>query len=164
ETPVELINATRMVAGYNIGLEPSGRELLVIVIKRTFVLPKRSEKVRLADEQLPLIMADTFTGEPGFGAPIYEADFAPRKHYCDVLLVGSAHAPADTQVRRVRVGLIVGPMKKAFDVVGNRVWQVGISSITASAPEYFNRMPISYEVAFGGVDRHSEDESQHDAY
>ena len=31
---MELINATRMVAGYNMGLEPSGRELLVVVINR----------------------------------------------------------------------------------------------------------------------------------
>ena len=63
---MELINATRMVAGYNMGLESSGRELLVVVIKGTFVLPKPGEQVRLHDEQLPLIMADTFTGEPGF--------------------------------------------------------------------------------------------------
>ena len=37
---MELINATRMVAGYNMGVEVSGRELLVVVIKGTFVLPK----------------------------------------------------------------------------------------------------------------------------
>jgi len=36
---MELINATRMVAGYNMGLEPSGRELLVVVIKGTFRFP-----------------------------------------------------------------------------------------------------------------------------
>jgi hypothetical protein len=44
---MELINATRMVAGYNMGLEPSGRELLLVVIKGTFVLPKPGEQVRL---------------------------------------------------------------------------------------------------------------------
>ena len=36
---MELINATRMVAGYTMGMEPSGRELLVVVIKGTFALP-----------------------------------------------------------------------------------------------------------------------------
>jgi hypothetical protein len=45
---MELINATRMVAGYNMGLEPSGRELLVVVIKGTFVVPKPGEQMRLA--------------------------------------------------------------------------------------------------------------------
>ena len=161
---MELINATRMTAGYNMGLEPSGRELLVVVIKGTFVLPKPGEQVRLHDEQLPLIMADTFTGVPGFSAPVYEIDFAPRKHACDVLLVGSAHAPEGRQVTRLRVGLRVGLMEKTFDVIGNRVWQAGLTGISASAPQPFTTMPISYDVAFGGADRNSEDESEHDAY
>lgn len=161
---MELINATRMTAGYNMGLEPSGRELLVVVIKGTFVLPKPGEQVRLHDEQLPLIMADTFTGEPGFSAPVYEIDFAPRKHACDVLLVGSAHAPEGRQVTRLRVGVRVGAMEKIFDVVGNRVWQAGVTGISASAPQPFTKMPVSYDVAFGGADRNSEDESEHDAY
>ena len=161
---MELINATRMVAGYNMGLEPSGRELLVVVIKGTFVLPKAGEQVRLADEQLPLIMADTFTGEPGFSAPVLEVDFAPRKQACDVLLVGSARAPAGTQVTRMRVGVRVGPMEKSFDVIGDRVWQAGLSGISASAPQHFTSMPVSYDLAFGGADRYSDDESEHDAY
>ena len=161
---MELINATRMVAGYNMGLEPSGRELLVVVIKGTFVLPKPGEAVRLHDEQQPLIMADTFTGEPGFSAPVHEVDFAPRKPACDVLLVGSAHAPAGQQVTRMRAGLRVGSMEKVFEVVGDRVWRAGLGGTSASAPEHFTRLPISYDPAFGGADRYGEDEAEHDAY
>ena len=161
---MELINATRMTAGYNIGLEPSGRELLVVVIKGTFVLPKPGEQVRLADEQLPLIMADTFTAEPGFSAPIYEIDFAPRKHACDILLTGHARAPAGRQVTRLRASLRVGSMEKVFDVVGDRVWQAGLATITAAEPQPFTQMPVSYDRAFGGTDRHSNDPAEHDAY
>jgi hypothetical protein len=161
---MELINATRMTAGYNMGLEPSGRELLVAVIKGTFVLPKPGEQVRLHDEQLPLVMVDTFSGEPGFSAPLHEVDYAPRKPVCDVLLAGSAHAPESRPVTRLCVGLRVGPMEKVFDVVGDRVWQAGLTGIRASAPQPFTRLPISYDVAFGGVDRNSENEREHDAY
>jgi hypothetical protein len=161
---MELINATRMTAGFTMGLEPSGRELLVVVIKGTFVLPKAGEQVRLADEQLPLVMADTFSGEPGFSAPLQEVDFAPRKHACDVLLTGSAHAPAGRQVARMRAGLRVGTMEKVIDVVGPRVWQAGLGGISASVPQQFTRMPLSYDLAFGGADRHSSDEREHDAY
>lgn len=160
---MELINATRMTVGYNMGLEPSGGELLVVVIKGTFVLPKPGEQVRLT-EQLPLIIADTFTGEPGFSAPVQEIDFAPRKHRCDVLLTGHARAPAGKQVMRLRASLRVGPMEKAFDVVGDRVWQGGLTGIRASDPQSFTEMPVSYDRAFGGADRHSEEESEHDAY
>ena len=161
---MELINATRMTAGYNMGLEVSGRELLVVVIKGTFVLPQAGEQVRLHNKQLPLIMADTFTGEPGFSSPVDEIDFAPRKPACDVLLNGSAHAPAGREVFRQRVSLSVGPMEKSFNVLGNRRWKAGLTGITASEPEAFSLMPISYDVAFGGADRHGEDKSEHDAY
>jgi len=161
---MELINGTRMVAGYNMGLEPSGRELLVVVIKGTFVLPRSGEQVRLADEQLPLIMADTFTGEPGFSAPMYEVDFALRKPACDVLLVGHARAPEGHQATRLRVGLRVGSMEKTFDVVGDRVWQAGSNGITVSAPRPFTEKLVTYDIAFGGVDRNSKEESEHDAF
>jgi hypothetical protein len=161
---MEFINATRMVAGYNMGLEPSGRELLVVVVKGTFVLPKPGEPVRLADEQLPLVLADTFTGKPGFSAPLQEVDFAPRKQACDVLLTGHACAPEGQEVQRLRAGLRVGPMEKVFDVVGDRLWQAGLNGISASAPQAFSRLQISYDCAFGGADRYSDDEREHDAY
>jgi hypothetical protein len=164
---MELINATRMLAGYTMGIEPSGRELLVVVIKGTFRIPQAvepSDRIALADEQLPLVMADTFTGEPGFSAPVYEADFAPRKPQCDVLFVGSAYAPPGRQATRLRVGLRVGPVQKHFDVVGDRVWRVGMRNVSASSPLPFTQMPISYDNAFGGCDRHDEDSAKHDAY
>jgi hypothetical protein len=161
---MELVNGTRMVAGYNMGLEPSGRELLVVVIKGTFVLPKPGEQLRLHEEQLPLVMADTFTGEPGFSAPLLEIDFAPRKHFCDVLLNGSAYAPGGRPAQRVQVGLSVGPMRKSFDVVGPRAWQAGLTGIRASESQYFVQQQLSYDVAFGGVDQESEDPAEHDAF
>ena len=72
---MELLNATGMQAAYTMGMEPSGRELLVVVVKGTFRIPKNGEAVQLAEAPQPLIMADTFTGEPGLSAPVYEADF-----------------------------------------------------------------------------------------
>lgn len=161
---MEIINATRMTTGYNMGVEPSGRELLLVVIKGTFVLPKAGSAVRLHEQQLPLIMSDTFTGLPGFSAPVNEVDFAPRKPACDVLLVGSAHAPGGRPVTRMPIGLRVGVMQKKCTVVGNRVWNVSTVGTEASAPEYFTRMPLSYDNAFGGTDRNGDDPSQYSAY
>jgi hypothetical protein len=161
---MELINATRMTIGYNMGVEPSGRESLVVVIKGTFVLPKAGEVVRLHEQQLPLVMADTFSGEPGFSAPVYEVDFAPQKTACDVLLLGSAYAPGGQQVTRMPVSLRVGPMQKRCNVVGHRVWRSVGPGFEASPSEYFTHMPLSYDNAFGGADRNDPDPSQHYAY
>jgi hypothetical protein len=161
---MELINSTRMVAGYTMGLEPSGRELLVVVVKGTFSIPAEGQPVRLTEEQLPLVMADTFTGEPGLSAPLHEVDFAPRKPQCDVLLVGSAHAPNGRPTTRTEVGVRVNGMSKTFAVVGDRVWQAGATGVGASPPRAFTTMPISYDRAFGGVDAHDEDPARHVAF
>ena len=91
---MQILNNTGMLTGYTMGMEPSGRECLVVVVKGTFEIPKaKSIKPRLLDEQMPIVESDTFTGEAGFSAPEFESDYAPIKHRCDVTLVGSAYAP-----------------------------------------------------------------------
>jgi hypothetical protein len=164
---MQLINATRMVAGYNMGLEPSGRELLVIVVKGTFRFPAADEPAThfaLHEEQLPLVMADTFTGEPGLSAPLYEVDFAPRKPRCDILLLGSAYAPQGRVANRVDVGMRIGNWSKSFTVVGPRHWEYGLTGLRASSPKPFQSQAISYDVAYGGTDLIHEDLAQHAAY
>lgn len=163
---MELINATRMLAGYTMGIEPSGRELLVVVIKGTFRIPQAGEsidRIALADEQLPLVMADTFTGEPGFSAPVYEADFAPRKPQCDVLLHGSAYAPGGRPTTRLEAGIQIGPWSKRISVVGPRQWDCGTAALRATPPQPFVEQVVSYDVAFGGSDLLHEDPAKHAA-
>lgn len=147
---MELINATKMNAGYTMGMDPSGREYLVVVVKGTFKIPAPEEEAVLADEQLPLIEADTFTGEPGLSAPIYESDYCLRKPKCDVLLLGSAHAPERKPVRKMQVGMHIGPITKIIEVVGNRTWSGMLKS--PGKPEPFVTMPITYDRAYGGID------------
>ena len=161
---MELLNATKMIVGYTQGMLPDGRELLVVVIKGTFDLPKNGENARLSAVQLPLVEADTFTGEPGFSAPLYESDYAPVKPNCDVILNGSAYAPRGKPTREVGVGIKVGRIAKAFNVVGDRTWEAGVTGIGISFAKPFLKKEISYDVAFGGSDRFSEDEAEHAAF
>ncbi|MGO9599192.1 MAG: DUF2169 domain-containing protein [Isosphaeraceae bacterium] len=162
---MELINATGMQAAYTMGLQPDGRELLVVVVKGTFTIPKDpKQEPEIAEEQVPLVAADVFTGEPGFSAPLYESDYAPRKPRCDILLNGSAYAPGGKPTERVTVSLRVGSWQKSFDVVGNRYWKSGVLLVTPTDPEPFTVMPISYNNAFGGVDRSQEDPAKHRWY
>jgi hypothetical protein len=161
---MELLNATKMKAGYTMGMRPDGRELLVVVVKGTFVIPQAAEQATLAPEQQPLVEADTFTGEPGLSAPVYESDYAPVKPRCDILLLGSAYAPGGRPAERVTVSIRVGRMEKYFDVVGNRVWRRGLGEVSTTQPEPFTMMPISYDTAFGGVDNLDPDPQKHGAY
>jgi hypothetical protein len=161
---MQLLNATRMQAGYTMGMRPDGRELLVVAIKGTFNIPPLRQQVTLTDVQKPLVEADSFTGEPGFSAPLYEVDYAPVKPRCDVLLNGSAYAPGGKPVSRVEVTLGIGPMFKSFAVTGNRFWEAGNLTISPGYPSLFECIPVSYNTAFGGVDNFHENEQKHSAW
>lgn len=161
---MELLNATGMQAGYTLGMQPDGRELLVVAVKGTFTIPKPGAQTQLAEEQIPLVEADTFTGEPGFSAPLYEVDYAPRKPYCDVLLVGSAYAPEGKPSDCVQVRLKLGAVDKRFNVFGDRLWKSRHDRISISSTSQFTVMPITYDRAFGGTDNFHPDETKHTAY
>lgn len=150
---MEFVNETGVAAGWTMGFDRTGRELLVVVVKATFLIPSGGGEVEVAPEQMPLTAADTFTGEPGLSAPVHECDYAHHRPMCDVILNGSAYAPGGDATTRVDVGIRVGSMSKVFAVVGNRMWRTGTFGIRASGAQPFMVMPISYDNAFGGVDQ-----------
>jgi hypothetical protein len=161
---MELLNATAMQAGYTLGMDPDGRERIVVVVKGTFTIPKTQDELELAETQMPLVMADQHTGDPGLSATFYESDFAPFKPRCDVLLNGTAYAPGGNPVQSVEVSVRVGRLKKSFNVVGNRRWQKSLFSVKAGFAEPFTRMAISYDCAYGGVDADAEQPENKKAY
>jgi hypothetical protein len=161
---MELLNATKMQAGYTMGMKPDGRELLVVVVKGTFTLPQNEENPQLVEKQVSLTEADAFTGEPGLSAALYETDYAAIKLRCDVLLNGSAYAPKGSPTSKVNVAIHIGSIAKAFEVVGDRVWLAATLGVIASRPVPFTVMPISYDRAFGGTDNSHPDPARHRAY
>lgn len=147
---MELLNASKLQAAYTMGMASDGRESLVIVAKGSFDLPLDGRVATLADVQQPLLMADTFLGEPGLSAPLQEMDFAPVKPFCDVLVRGKAYAPGGRPVTQLTAGIRVGRLSKAFSVLGPRQWQLGMLGIFPGAPQPFTEQGISYAQAFGG--------------
>jgi hypothetical protein len=145
-------NPTRFAANWTLGFQKDGRERLVVVVKATYDLPESGEEARVSLEQVPLVEADRHVAEPGLSAPLHETDFAHIKPGCDVLLIGSAWAPPGQRVKQLPVGLQVGTMSKAFQVVGQRHWRKHLAGVTASAPEPFERQSLTYDLAFGGTD------------
>jgi len=158
---MELVNETEFDAGWTTGFARDGRELLIVVLKGTFIFDDEGGETRVAEEQLPLIAVDTFTGQPGSSAVLQEVDFAHHKPACDVLLNGSAHAPRQRAATQVPVSLAVGQMTKSFDVVGDREWDAaGFLGYRINSPRPFTTMPITYDRAFGGVDKHPKDSTR----
>jgi len=162
---MQIYNQTRYVSEFTQGMEPTGREFLSLVIKGTFDFPPAAgAPLRPSKDQRALVMADEFTGDPGFSATLWETDFAFRKSRCDVILQGSAYSPGGKPAERVRVGLKIGAWSKMFDVIGHREWvNLGLKPVPTH-PHPFVRQPFSYDTAYGGTDHLDPENETPDSY
>ena len=162
---MQLINNTPLKAGCTLGMAPDGQETLVVAIKGSFSIPVAKHLApELLEQQIPLFESDSFSGEPGFSSPLHEADYAPFKSLCDVLVVGSAYAPEGRVVERVQAGFRVARLSKLLDVLGKRHWTGNAGGFAISQPEPFDVQAITYDIAFGGTDHAHKNPRMHDAY
>ncbi|HRO10399.1 DUF2169 domain-containing protein [Amaricoccus sp.] len=162
---MQIYNQTGFPHEFTMAMDKEGREYLLLVVKGTYDFPDEiGGPVRPSDTQVPLVMADEYTGAPGFSAPLWETDFAHRKPRCDIVLNGAAYAPGGRPATRVRVGVKLGAWSKVLDVLGHREWRARGPLFAATSPEPFLRRPISYDVAWGGTDRLDPDDPLPGAY
>ncbi|MCU7817223.1 MAG: DUF2169 domain-containing protein, partial [Candidatus Thiodiazotropha sp. (ex Rostrolucina anterorostrata)] len=146
---MNLYNATPFVADYAFGLKKSGRNCLVIVAKATYDLPARSDEApRLSNDWVIPHKTDTYSGEPGQSAPLFENDFPPCKPKCDVILHASAHS--EQPVTEMIVGFRVGKLEKFIKVIGPRHYRSAVVGVKPGKPLPFTQQPISYDSAYGG--------------
>ncbi|HEU4456418.1 MAG TPA: DUF2169 domain-containing protein [Longimicrobium sp.] len=155
---LQLANHTGLAATIFAAPDPDGVESLYTVVKGTFALDRldASGVPARADEQVPPALADEHHGDPAASSIRVPSDVALVKPATDVLLVGTAYAPGGRAVTWMDVTLTAGPLRKTVRVFGDRAWRDGVSA-AATAPEPFERMPLVWERAFGGVDRAGEE-------
>ncbi|WP_167084457.1 DUF2169 family type VI secretion system accessory protein [Massilia frigida] len=161
---MKIINHTGFAAACTTAADKSGRKHLLVVIKATYRLPLSGEPAQLLDTQIEPVSADTATEEPGLSAPEYECEFVLVKPRCEVLLLGSAYAPQGVAAQRVGVGFQVGSVSKAFHVYGKRNWRASLLGINPGPAVPFTRQPISYDIAFGGVEKNPRKPDKRAAY
>ena len=130
------------------------RPLFCAVAKATFACAPNS--LKLSDKQAPLEWAGVPVGVPGESSYRYEPEVAFMKPATDVVLVGHAHAPKGG-APVVDVGFKVGPLQKILRVSGDRYWAKTGGQVFATKPQPFERVPLTYERAFGGWDRSNKD-------
>ena len=144
---VDLINGTPFSAESFVMFDLNGQEILLTVLVAVFNSVSDG-KLTLAEEQRPVRVADVYSGKPGFSSIRYEAELALAKPRVDVLLNGHAYAPNGAPTRSMTVELVVGTMRKQLIVHGDRSRLTGLM---ASSPHPFEKMPIIYERAYGGM-------------
>jgi len=156
----QILNKTPFEASLNLFTDKDGVNLISGAVKATFGMPD----VKTADEQLPVLDINEYYGEPGKSSIKYPYDLVLGKANTDIGLIGTAYSPDKMPVERFDVSLEIGNVKKNIAVFGDREWEKDIVGFTMTKPKRFTEMPITYELAFGGIDDTHEDEKKHGMY
>lgn len=142
-------------------LDEECRPLFVPILKGTFGIRDRGPCELGDTPQEPVALGGVcFGADPGTSSYRYEPEVAFHKPATDVVLIGHAYAPS-SGTREMLVGVRVGELSKQVYVVGDRVWFESAGLPAMSAPLPFERMPLTYERAFGGWDRSDPDPEWH---
>ena len=157
----QLVNNTPFAADKALVADRSGADVWVVAVKSTYSL-RADGTTEVAKDQEEIVQAPIHRGDAMKTALLYESDLDYTKMTTDVVLNGSAYAPPGRPVTQIDVAIKVGSIEKVLRVFGDRVWEPGGPfGITLSRPQPFQRMPISYERAFGGTDNISLDPRQY---
>lgn len=144
---LQLKNQTPFAAQIALFADRYGVETLYIIVKAVFNI---GPKWTLADEQLPPLAEDEYWGDDPTTSSIKKAsDFHIGKPASDIILIGHAQAADGRAVTQMDVACNVGAVSKTLRVFGEREWRDG----EISSPQPFDRMPLVFERAFGGVHR-----------
>jgi hypothetical protein len=134
------------------------KPLLVAVVKATFQI-EGSEKLKLAEKQMPVNLAGQYWGDPDNSSYKYEPEGAMYKPATDVALIGHAYGLPNQS--HAMVSFRVGALQKVARVTGDRCWVRTLGIIHKTTPMPFEKIPLIYERAFGGWDRSRENPKLH---
>lgn len=144
-----LMNQTPFSAERAGARDRAGAEIWLVAVKGTFLI-RTDGSIELAARQEPVLTSPVYLGKPGHSGLRYDVDLARTKPATDILLHGHAYSPNLQPVRFVNVALSVGSVHKTLRVFGDRRWNSRWLGPELSDPEPFVKMPLVYELAFGG--------------
>ncbi len=137
--------------------DEEGQPLLILLTKATYnIVGERLDALLLADEQSEVLFEGECHGNAADSSYRYEPELAWEKRGTDVVLIGHARAPR-TNTKVLDVGFRVGPVRQVARVYGDRGWIRAMGRISSTEPRAFEKIPLIYERAFGGVDTSLDD-------
>lgn len=159
-----LTNNENYIAEQYLQQDENGRDLLIIMAKVTYAYDVQGRLV-MADEAAPIIPEGEYWAAPENSSLKYAPEGTFAKQATDIALIGHACSPAAQPTRQLDVGLQVGNLSKIAKVFGDRYWVKSAGMFgcrwtqTQAAP--FSKMPLLYELAFGGEDLTPADSKHH---
>lgn len=135
-----------------------GRDTLVVVAKMTWsVSPEGAVDIPL--DPAPIRWSAIYNGHSQPASIRFPAEDVPEKPGTDIVLVGTAHPPADSAEpvteQDVTLRLARGDdlIEKTVRVYGPRTWIASeLRGIVPSEPAALEPTPLIYELSYGGID------------
>jgi hypothetical protein len=155
---MEIVSACQLPVGAVVWRTWSGAVVLSVVCKGTFLL--RSVESPLAEEQDPIVDADTYWNDDPREALRAASDLVPFKRRADVIVVGNAFAPSGDPVRSLRARVCVGAVDKTIEIYGDRVFNY---QGTLREGSRFVKSPLLWRHAAGGPSTSNPVGIRHDA-
>lgn len=130
-------------------MDHTGRDVVVAIVKATFHVDSTGRAVP-AEEPSSIRTADVlWDPDREHSSTRYPSDVVTEKVGTDVIVVGEAISPRPVTVLDVVVQ--VGQRKVPLRVHGPRLFCRGVLGIEIGPAVPFDRVPITYERAFGGT-------------
>lgn len=126
--------------------DEDGSRSIAVVLKQRFAWNARGVVRRVDGAQVEPVDVPW----PDAETPMIPADLCLRKPGTDVVVAG--HAVAPQPVSSLDVHVRVGPVSRSLRVFGPRVWYDDGWTVKPSDPARFERAPLTWENAFGGMD------------
>ena len=130
------------------------QQVITVLAKGTFDWSPQG-RLQPSPEPLDFIENDELKAketEPGY-YPVAEIELLPYKLKTDVIVTGEVVAPGEKPVAQMTAEVHIGAVSKTIAVFGNRMVEThDCIHLHFSRPEPFVRLPLSYTLAYGGVD------------
>ncbi len=127
----------------------------VIVLRGTFAI-EPGQRLKLVQEQEPLVMADEYFGEPGNSSIKFESSIAPYKPKTDILVTAQAYSPTGLPESQWLATVQFGSISKELLITGPRQWERSFTGWSLSGITPVSSVPVRYEHAYGGSYKEGE--------
>jgi hypothetical protein len=149
---LQIENYTPFAADRAVLLDKDGGKVWVVVVKGTFRIEADGQCV-LHEQQEPVVRVPQYTGQPGLSTLVRDNELVVDHPGTTLTLNASAYAPSGREAQTLTVGVEAGPITKYLHVSGDRWWVRSALRLSITDPAPFERMPITWERAFGGSGR-----------
>lgn len=121
----------------------------VVVLRGSFKI-ESGKRLRLNQQQDPIVFVDEFYGDPQKSSLKTQASLIPFKPSTDVFVTANAYSPSFRAEPAWKAGIRFGEISKNLFVTGPRMWESRLGRMTITNPQPVVEVPVLYESAFGG--------------